>query len=301
MTQKAKVGRVLRVLGGFYRVILPDGSVEECRLAGKLKGGAGARGIGPVLPGDYVHIQLTGSINVITAIASRRNELVRPAVANVDTCVLVQSFTQPDPIYELMEKVLIQACAQGITPIICWTKADLVDFKQQELQITPFTKYGYLCISTSVVSGIGLQLLKETLVERVSILAGISGVGKSSLLNALCTHAKQDTNPLSARIQRGKHTTRHVELLPLSSGGWLADSPGFSAVDLSHIDVIQLGRCYPDYLTLAPNCRFANCRHQNEPECAIKQAVASGELDAARYSRYLQYLEEVETNAARRY
>lgn len=297
MTHKPTIGRVLRVLGGFYRVALPDGSISECRVAGKVKGGTLARRFGPILPGDFVQTQLVGSVNIITAVTPRRNELVRPAVANVDTCVLIQSFTHPTPVYELMEKVLIQVSAHGIDSIICFTKADLVETAEQECMIASYTRYGYHCIKSSVITGMGLQLLHQSLAGRVSILAGASGVGKSSLLNALCKHANQDTSPLSSRANRGKHTTRHVELLSLSNGGWLADSPGFSTVDLSQIDAVQLGRYYPDYAVFAQNCRFADCRHKNEPDCAVKQAVASGKLDSARYHRYIQYLEEVEANA----
>ena len=282
---------------------LPNGSQHECRLAGRMKSGGGAGSSGPVLPGDIVSIIDSEDTILISAVLPRHTELVRPAIANVDTCIVVQSFMHPAPVPELLEKILLMSSNQGIEPLLCWTKADLVAQDEQEPQVRMYERAGYASCVTSVKTGAGMDELRAGVSGRVSILSGASGVGKSSLLNTLHPGASFRTAEISSHGGRGRHTTRHTQLLPITNDSWVADSPGFSALDLAFVgtDPVRLGRCYPDFARLAQMCRFADCRHHNEPDCAVKSAVAQGTIDSARYERYLRFLEEVETNAARQY
>ncbi|HHW11069.1 MAG TPA: ribosome small subunit-dependent GTPase A [Firmicutes bacterium] len=295
-------GIVLRVLGGFYRVHLPErGEVVECRLAGKLKLQDGQRSTGPVIVGDVVTVAKIEDSWVISGVEERRNELVRPMIANVGTCVLVQSVTQPEPVLDLIDRVLLLATHRGIAVVICWTKVDLGVSPSVAGMIECYSAAGYPACLTSVVTGAGLEELAALLGGQTSILAGPSGAGKSSLLNALCPTAAQTTGQISRKLQRGRQTTRHVELLPLPGGGWLADAPGFSKLDLLDIEVYELPHLYPEWRVPAQRCRYADCRHAEEPDCAVKQALAEGKIDRGRYQRYLSYLKEVEYNAQRRY
>lgn len=303
MATQAATGRVLRVLGGFYTVALPDGAECQCRLAGRMKSGGGAGSSGPVLPGDLVSIADGEDTILISAVLPRQTELVRPAIANVDICVVVQSFVHPRPVLELLEKILLMSASRGIEPLLCWTKADLVTPEEQQPLVSMYERAGYESCITSAVTGQGLDELRASLSGRVSILSGASGVGKSSLLNVLHPGGNFKTAEISSRAARGRQTTRHTQLLPVAGAGWVADSPGFSALDLAFVgtDAVRLGCCYPDFAQLAQSCRFADCRHHNEPGCAVKTAVTQGIIDCGRYERYLRFLEEVEVNAARQY
>ncbi len=280
---------------------MADGQICTCHAAGRLrvKGESGRSGL--VLPGDMVRVESAGGERLITEVEPRRTAMLRPAVANIDTCILVQSCVAPAPTPALMEKILIMAAWRGIPAFLCWTKYDMAPAAAEDPLVLSYGRAGYEYCLTSVVTGCGLAALQERLAGRVSILAGPSGVGKSSLLNTVCAGAAQATGAVSARIARGSHTTRHTELLPVPGGGWVADSPGFSALELDLTDTVNLGRCFPDFAAVTARCRFADCLHRNEPGCAVKQAVEAGEIDAARYHRYLGFLEEVELHVAQRF
>lgn len=299
--EAAAVGRVLRAVGGFYRVALDDGSTIDCRLSGRLKAGGARARQGPVLPGDLVALDRSQDTCILLDVMPRVTEMRRPAVANVEFCVVVQSITEPTPNLEMIDRVLVQAASAGLTGVLCISKADLASPEEIQQLIDPYRQAGYGCVVTSAISGEGLAELESILAGRLSTLAGSSGVGKSRLLNSLCPEFGLRVGAISERAARGRHTTRQVQLLPLPRGGWVADTPGFSTVDLDEVELRQLPTVYPDFLPMSLECRFGSCLHRNEPGCAVVSAVEEGRIDAGRYERYLRFVKEIEAREASRY
>lgn len=296
-------GRVLRVVGGFYRVADATGRIWECRLSGRLKlknNGSAARG--PVLPGDLVALEDVEGTVVIREVLPRVTQLARPAIANVDTCVVVQSAVTPPPNWELVDRILLQAQHNKLQAVICITKADTAANQTvlEEL-LLPYRQADFQCFVTSARTGAGIPELAMALADKVSTLAGPSGVGKSRLLNALSPDFDRKTGEISEKIARGKHTTRHVELLPLPQGGWVADTPGFSVLDLAGLPLRSLPLLYPEFAALSDICRFGSCLHRGEPGCAVAAAVTQGTISSSRYQRYLRFLKEIEENELRKY
>lgn len=301
MQSEAIVGRVLRAAGGFYRVALPDGSIHECHLSGRLKArGAGGR-TSPVVVGDLVVLDAAGDAQVLREVLPRRTELLRPSVANVDLCVMVHSVASPSPNPELLDRCLIQAERSGLRSIICLSKADLGSGAQIDGILSPYRNAGYECVVTSAVLGTGLPELVDLLKGKVVTLSGPSGVGKSRLLNAICPGLARPVGAVSERMDRGRHTTRQVELLPLPQGGWVADTPGFSVLDLADLTPRELPSFFPEFALPSGECRFADCVHRSEPGCSVVAAVSAGSVDLGRYERYLRLLEEIEAHEASRY
>lgn len=301
MTSQAIIGRVLRAVGGFYSVVLPDGGIADCRIAGRLKlrGTGGKRG--SVLVGDLALLEQAGDMYLLHDVLPRTTELVRPAVANVDLCVVVQSIANPAPNLDLTDRILVQAAQSRLECVICLSKADLADAQEAEKLRSLYESAGYRCVVTCSTEGIGLSELVEILKDRVSTLAGPSGVGKSRLLNAICPAFQRETGSISTKAERGRHTTRQVQLLPLPQGGWVADTPGFSTLDLGGLAAAELPLLYPDFAEVASRCRFSNCLHRDEPDCAVGVAVSERSIDAGRYQRYLRFLREIEQHEAYRY
>lgn len=301
MPQEALTGRVLRTVGGFYRIALADGSAVDGRLSGRLKPG-GARDLqGPVLPGDQVTLEHTHDTWVISDVLPRRTQMYRPAIANVDLCIVVQSIIAPAPNSDLIDRVLIQAAHAGLDCIICVSKADLGDNDSIAAFLEPYRRAGYAQAVTSAISGSGVTELSQRLKGHIATLAGPSGVGKSRLLNSICPEFDRAVGAIGTRAERGRHTTRQVELLRMPLGGWIADTPGFSTVHFGDMALRELPATYPEFLRVSSGCRFASCLHRDEPECAVQAAVSDGTIDAGRYQRYLRFAEEVEALEARRY
>lgn len=289
------IGRVIRSVGDYHTVKVESGEVL-CRARGKLKQQ------GAIVTGDLVEISMSSKDQgVIERVAPRKTFLVRPAVANVDTAVVVMALALPEPSFELADRILALSRREGLEGIIVFTKADLVSPEQAEKAKAPYEAAGFPVFVTSVKTGQGIEALKERLASRVSILAGPSGVGKSSLLNAMIPGASLRTGEVSEKVGRGRHTTRHVSLLPLGERGWIADSPGFSTLSFGVMDPRALPGLYPDFARLAPECRFSGCLHHSEPGCAVKRAVEEGRIDGGRYRRYLKILQEVTEAFERRY
>lgn len=291
-------GRVLRAVGGFYRVAIDNGPILESRVAGRLKlhTSTARRGI---VPGDHVVLEEVQGVFVIRDVLDRTTELIRPAVANVDICVAVQSVAMPSPNLELLDRMIIHAQNSGLSVAICLTKSDLVESTDVLDFLQPYRNAMYPCFVTSARTGEGVTELAAAIAGRVSTLAGPSGVGKSRLLNALCPSFQRQTGDVSEKIERGRHTTRQVELLRLPQGGWVADTPGFSVLDLMDMHTRDLPLLYPEFVARAPQCRFNSCLHRGEPGCAVTAAVEAGYIDAGRYQRYLRFLKEIEENERR--
>ncbi|MBO8142234.1 MAG: ribosome small subunit-dependent GTPase A [Firmicutes bacterium] len=290
-------GTVLRGIGGFYRVLLDNGRVVDCRPRGRLR-------LQPagLLAGDRVDVSvLPDGTGAVEAVHPRRSRLRRPPVANVDRVVAVMALADPEPNLLLLDRLLTMAEASELDVLVCWTKADLAGREQAERLAGLYRRAGYPAVVTSSRTGEGIEQLQQALAGRLSTLAGPSGVGKSALLNALVPGLSRATGEVSRKLRRGRHTTREVELLRLPRGGLVADTPGFSQLELTEIGKNRLGLLMRDIARFAAECRFPGCLHRREPACSVRAAVDRGDIDRGRYRHYLIFLDEIEAWEARRY
>lgn len=283
-------GQIRKALSGFYYV--QDGQqFVQCRGRGVFRN----RGIHPLV-GDYVDYEVEGSSNgTITVVHERKNELVRPPIANIDQALLVFSLKEPDFNPLLLDRFLVIVESFQVEPIICFTKTDLLSVSELE-KVQPFIEdyrnIGYKIIETYKDEVELFEKLSPLLKEKISVLAGQSGVGKSTLLNTLLPTLNLKTGVISEALGRGKHTTRHVELLEVC-GGLLADTPGFSSFDFDKIEREELASCFPDFREAAEKCKYRGCMHVQEPKCIVKECVEAGSILSYRYKHYLQFLEEI--------
>lgn len=283
-------GIVFRGRGGFYDCVA--GPEEyRCTLRGRLR-----HLNQEILVGDQVKLRVVRpGIGVIEEVLPRRSRLARPAVANVDQAVAVIALAEPSPDLGFLDRLLVVIEAEGLGVVICLNKADLV----AEVRIEPLHRIyhalGYQVMVTSARDGRGVAELRAALAGLVNVFAGPSGVGKSSLLNAIQPGLRLQTGAVSAKIGRGRHTTRHVELLALDSGGMVADTPGFSQLWLPDIPKENLGYFFPEMDAYRGRCRFTSCLHVREPGCAVRAAVAREEIVPTRYQHYVEFLEELIT------
>ncbi len=298
-------GVVVKAINIWYHVHTAAG-VIPCRPRGRLQvAGPSGDGGGPVgrerrtvLVGDRVRIRKEpDGTGVILEVLPRSTELLRPPIANVDQVLLVAGCAQPPLNLDLVDRVLVLAAWEGLDAVIAFNKVDLLSSEERSAvrQVADtYCRAGYRAFLTSAVTGEGVEGLRGALVGRITVLAGASGVGKSSLLNAAFPGLTLKTGAVSAKAGRGRHTTRHVELLPIpDGGGWVADAPGFTRLEVAAIPQDALGGCFPEIAVRAGGCRFPDCLHRDEPGCAVREGVARGEVDAGRYGRYRVFLEEV--------
>ncbi len=270
-------GKIIKGIGGFYYVKAADNTVYECKARGIFRKDK----IKPYI-GDEVEITAENGKGSIDSIYPRRTELIRPAVSNIDILVIVAAAAEPEPDVFLIDKLLVNAEESGIKPIICINKTDV---KSGDELSGIYKNAGYEVITVSAAKDEGFEKLLPYLKDKTSAFAGLSGVGKSSILNII-TGTKQETGEVSDKIKRGRHTTRHVELLELKGGGFVLDTPGFSSFEVNRINVADLYKYFPEMRGFEDMCRFKGCFHINEPDCAIKERVDSGEISKSRYESY---------------
>jgi ribosome biogenesis GTPase len=285
-------GVILKGIGGFYYVKTEDG-IYECRARGRFK----EQGMTPLV-GDRVEIEILDTEpykGVVDEIFPRKNTLLRPAVANVDQAVLVFAVKNPDLNRMLLDKMLVLAEFAELDCLICFNKSDLDQSDEIEDLQKIYGAAGYPVIRTCVKSGEGVAELTDLLAGKISVFSGPSGVGKSSLLNAIESKFSLETGAVSEKIKRGKHTTRHSELMQLTNGGKVVDTPGFTSLTLEDIDPEVLWTLFPEFEKYSEACRFINCMHLNEPDCGVKGAVESGEIDEKRYEAYDHIYREIMT------
>ncbi|MEE1236525.1 MAG: ribosome small subunit-dependent GTPase A [Turicibacter sp.] len=289
-----KKGIILKALSGFYYVEdLETKETIQCRSRGLFR----KQKITPLV-GDQVEFLVEPDGNgYVMGIDPRKNELVRPPIANVDLALVVFSVKEPDFSPKLLDRFLAVIEMNQIEPVIVLTKLDLMT-EEEKQAIEPIIDYyreiGYQVIETSSKQEFGLESINELIKQRIVVICGQSGVGKSSLLNSLDDSLNIQVNEISKALGRGKHTTRHVELHKLSEG-LIADTPGFSSLDLDQLEPIDLSQCFIEFYDLSEQCKFRGCLHENEPRCAVKAAVEENEIIPTRYENYLQFLTEIKS------
>ncbi|HAP32324.1 MAG TPA: ribosome small subunit-dependent GTPase A [Firmicutes bacterium] len=285
-------GLLVKVKGGFYFVMVPDGGVLRCRARGRLKDGEVH-----LLVGDRVEIS-RGNVEdgVVERILPRKNSLTRPPIANVDQAVLVMTLREPPLDLQLIHRIIAAAALAELSIVLCFNKMDLVTLAEEKACVKKYAEAfkgcGYKIVYTSSLTGEGLEVLRELITGKVSVLAGPSGTGKSTLLNKLKPGLILRSAALSLKLQRGRHTTRHVELITLSDDTLVADTPGFQRLDLMRISPRSLASLFPEIHLREGGCRFNSCLHHHEPACAVKEAVQQEEIVTWRYDQYLALLEE---------
>lgn len=281
-------GIITKITGGFYYVEA-DEKVYECKARGVFR----KRGCTPLV-GDYVTIEVPQGDGYcsISSIKERKNSLVRPALANLDVLVIVSSVVEPDVNTYIIDKMTCAAVDKGIEPVVVFSKTDLQPCDEY-LEI--YAKAGIKAIEYSSVNKTGLDEIKEILKNKLSAFSGNSGVGKSTLLNALFPHLELKTGEISDKLGRGRHTTRTVELFKCF-GGYVADTPGFSTVDLDRYEIIHkdnLQYCFPEFADYIGECKFTSCAHVCEKGCAVLKAVQDGVVSASRHDSYVRMYNEV--------
>ncbi|WP_025785104.1 ribosome small subunit-dependent GTPase A [Sporosarcina sp. D27] len=283
-------GQIRKAISGFYYVKY-DGGTVRCRGRGVFR----KRKITPLV-GDWVtYVQEGEEDATITEVHPRKNELVRPPVSNIDLALLAVSIVEPTFSSNLLDRFLVLVESHHIEPVICLTKKDKAD--EAELQAAEETaayyrSIGYSVLMTSIDEPGLLEKLRPYLEGQTTVLAGQSGVGKSTLLNTLLPNLSLETGEISESLGRGKHTTRHVELHEVG-GGLVADTPGFSSLEFETLEKQELGSCFPEFLEASEQCKFRGCLHLKEPSCEVKRQVESGEILQSRYNHYLQFLQEI--------
>ena len=283
-------GRIIKGIGGFYYIETEKG-LYECRARGIFR----KNKITPLV-GDFVKISVVDEDNkkgVVEEIQERKTELVRPPIANVNKALIVFAVKNPTPHLSLLDRFIVLAERENLEIVIILTKIDLDDDNTFEKIKNIYEPCGYKVIGVSNLEKKNIDKVKEELKDNTVVFAGPSGVGKSSLLNQIDSNFQLKTGDVSDKIKRGKHTTRHAELFELKFGGMVADTPGFSSLTLDDIEDIDLKDYFIEFED-HDDCKFGSrCIHQNEPNCAVKEAVENGEIPKERYESYIQLLNEI--------
>lgn len=281
--------RIIKGIAGFYYVHNGK-SVYECKARGLFR----KKGMKPLV-GDLVDFEVIDEENKkgnIIEIKERKVSLIRPAVANIDQALVVFAGTKPEPNLNLLDRFLVMMEAKRIPAILVFTKSDITLPERIEELKSLYSKI-YPVLSISVVSGEGTEELRVLLKDKFSVLAGPSGVGKSSLTNFLVPDANMETGEISRKIERGKQTTRHAELFYAGDGAYICDTPGFGSMELFDIDKRNLKDCFPDFSSFEEECRFLGCIHYGEKDCGVKKALERGEIASSRYENYRLLYEEI--------
>ncbi len=284
-------GKIVKGISGFYYVHVVESGIYECKAKGIFR----QQKMKPLV-GDDVEIDIiseekkTGNV---AAILPRKNALIRPAVANVDQALLIFAAASPNPNFNLLDRFLVMMGRQDVPVILCFNKCDLITEEQQQEIASIYEASGCKILFVSAKKELGLKKLQEILEGKTTTVAGPSGVGKSSLINLLAPEACMETGEISKKIERGRHTTRHAELIQLKGDGYIMDTPGFSSLYLPEMEKEELQDCYPEFAAYEPYCRFQGCSHISEPDCGVKEALSEGKIHPVRYENYCQLYGEL--------
>lgn len=294
-------GKIVKGIAGFYYVHAAQanggGKVYECKAKGVFR-----KDHRKPLVGDNVMIDVLDEENAlgnITEILPRQSELIRPAVANVDQALVIFAIVKPQPNFNLLDRFLIMMGQQGLPCVICFNKLDIDENGQGEAYREIYERCGYRTLLVSADNHQGVDELKGLLTGKTTTVAGPSGVGKSSLVNCFQDNTHMQTGSISAKIDRGKHTTRHAELIAVAENTYILDTPGFSSLGLFGLTKEELAGFYPEFASHEMYCKFAGCAHVSEPVCGVKAAVEEGSISRMRYENYKMLYEELK--AERRY
>lgn len=284
-------GKIVKGIAGFYYVHVQDMGVYECKAKGIFR-----KDNTKPLVGDDVTVEVLDEekkLGNISVILPRKNSLIRPAVANVDQALVIFSITKPAPSFNLLDRFLIMMEQQALPCIICFNKQDISSEEDRNALKEIYEGCGCQVLFTSASKDGGMEELLLVLKGRTTTVAGPSGVGKSSIINRLAPEVCMETGEISKKIQRGKHTTRHTQLIALGGGTYIMDTPGFSSLALANMEKEELQGYYPEFARYEAECRFGGCAHIQEPGCGIKAAVQEGRISTIRYGNYVLLYEEL--------
>lgn len=279
-------GKIIKGIGGFYYIKTTEGIIE-CKARGKFR----HKDMKPMV-GDNVTIEVANGKGVIEEIHERTSSLIRPTVANVTLAFVVFAIKNPDLNFDLLNRFLVLCESNNIEAVVCLNKMDLVTEEEREHLKDKINDIGYKVLFINAKEGIGVQSLREMMKDNVTVLCGPSGAGKSTLINTLVDRDHMETGNVSVKLGRGKHTTRHSELIEVS-GGYIVDTPGFTTLDVTFIEKNDLKYYFPEFEELNNCCKFRGCLHHKEPGCAVKEAVEDGRINKYRYDFYIRTLEEI--------
>lgn len=284
-------GKIIKGIAGFYYVNVVKSGLYECKAKGIFR----KEKLKPLI-GDVVEIDIldeTEKKGNITEILERKNELIRPAVANIDQALVVFAVAKPKPHFNLLDRFLIMMESKEIPVILCFNKKDIASEKEIEEIKDIYGKCGYQIVFTSALEEENTDTLKKLLHGKTTAIAGPSGVGKSSLINIFQPDARMETGSISEKIERGKHTTRHSELIEIEENTYIMDTPGFSSLYTNEFEKEELKYYFTEFAEYEGQCRFLGCDHVHEPDCAVKEAVAEGKIHKVRYENYLEMYHEL--------
>lgn len=284
-------GKIIKGIAGFYYVHVEGKGIYECRAKGIFRN----EKIKPLV-GDNVEMEVLDEKDMegsILRILPRSSTLIRPAVANVDQAMIIFAIVKPNPNFNLLDRFLIRMERQHLPTVICFNKQDIASPEEKEALRKAYETCGYRVLFISALENEGLEQVKGILAGKTTTVAGPSGVGKSSLINQLAPAANMATGEISAKIERGRHTTRHSEIIALGEETYIVDTPGFTSLDISEITKEELGQYYPEFVQYEPYCKFSGCAHITEPSCGIKDAVEDGRISKVRYENYKELYREL--------
>lgn len=284
-------GKIIKGIAGFYYVDVVESGVYECKAKGIFR-----KDKKKPLVGDEVEIEVlsdTEKEGSIIEILPRKNELVRPAVANIDQALVVFAVTEPSPHFHLLDRFLVMMDYKGIPAVLCFNKKDIAQDTQVAELKEVYEACGYPVLFTSAKKEENMDRLKAFLKGKTTAVAGPSGVGKSSLINLMQSDVKMETGRISQKIARGKHTTRHSELIVIEEGSYIMDTPGFSSLYINELEKEELKYYFKEFAQYEGTCKFHGCDHIHEPDCAVKAAVEEGKIHKIRYKDYTEIYQEL--------
>lgn len=286
-------GKIIKGIAGFYYVQCVNGSLYECKAKGNFRN----KKIKPLV-GDNVEIEILDEeklLGNIEKVLPRKNCLLRPEVANVDQAVIIFAVRAPEPNFNLLTRFLIRMEKEEVPAVICFNKEELVSHEEQGRLAGIFADSGVQVIFTSTYEDKGLSELLGLLKNKTTVVAGPSGVGKSSIINCLCREKRMETGDISDKIKRGRHTTRHSELFLVDRNTFIMDTPGFTSLYLNEFDYEDLRFYFNEFAGYEGKCRFNGCVHINEPDCVVKEAVNAGKISPVRYENYTELYNELKS------
>lgn len=292
-------GKIVKGIAGFYYVYVAGSGIYECKAKGIFR----KEGRKPLV-GDLAEIRILDEREMegsLVEILPRKNELIRPAVANVDQAMVFFALESPSPSAALLDRFLIMMEKQDIPVFICFNKEDLVSREAAEEWKSLYENCGYEVLLLAAGAGRGIETVRERLAGRTTVVAGPSGAGKSTVANRLQSEISMETGEISRKLKRGRHTTRHSQLIPLDADTYLCDTPGFTSLYTVGMEKEELQDYFPEFRTYEGTCRFQGCAHIHEPDCAVKRALAEGKISRSRYGNYVLFYNELKENEKRRY